>query len=93
MIGQRIGLVHLVPLALHRVRDDPLVSGDYFAGDLLANVLRIEPCFWQQSPRLRDELRAVVDAVAAAPRLDRHMNGELRELIGRFSAERGGWGL
>src|SRR5690349_12082144 len=46
LIGQRVGLPVLVPVALQALRSDPLVEGDYYPGDLLAAVLRIEPSFW-----------------------------------------------
>ncbi|MFD4208614.1 contact-dependent growth inhibition system immunity protein [Micromonospora tulbaghiae] len=41
MIGQEIGVPALLPLALQVLRRDPLVEGDYYPGDLLANVLRL----------------------------------------------------
>jgi CDI immunity proteins len=39
MIGQKIGLSHLVPLAVAAVERDPLAEGDYYPGDLLANLI------------------------------------------------------
>lgn len=39
MIGQQIGLPHLVPLAVAALERDPLAEGDYYPGDLLANVI------------------------------------------------------
>lgn len=46
MIGQGIGLPHLVPLALERLEQDPWVAGDHYEGDLLMNVLRVPAEFW-----------------------------------------------
>lgn len=40
MIGQSIGLEHLVPIALQILEEDPLVQGRYFPGDLLSSVVR-----------------------------------------------------
>ncbi len=47
MIGQEIGLPHLVPLAVAALEYDPLAEGDYYPGDLLANV--IEAREWLQA--------------------------------------------
>lgn len=40
MIGQRLSLDTLLPLALSRLEEDPLASGDLYEADLLVNVLR-----------------------------------------------------
>jgi hypothetical protein len=52
MIGQQISLNRLVGLAHRRLRADPLVQGDYYPGDLLASVLRVDGTFWERSPDL-----------------------------------------
>ena len=39
MIGQQIGLPYLMPLAVAALERDPLAEGDYYPGDLLANVI------------------------------------------------------
>ncbi len=39
MIGQQIGLPHLMPLAVAVLERDPLAEGDYYPGDLLASVI------------------------------------------------------
>jgi hypothetical protein len=38
LIGQEIGLDHLMPLALRTLETDPLAEGDFYPGDLLAAV-------------------------------------------------------
>ncbi len=60
MIGQGIGLPYLVPLALGHLEENPLAGGDYYPGDLLHAVLRIDASFWQNRPNLRDAVEAVV---------------------------------
>lgn len=37
-IGQKLSLEFLIPLALQRLAEDPLVEGTYFPADLLINV-------------------------------------------------------
>jgi hypothetical protein len=39
MIGQQIGLPHLVPLAVAALEREPLAEGNYYPGDLLANLI------------------------------------------------------
>src|SRR6266436_2786608 len=53
MIGQQIGLPHLIPLALELLRKDSFTAGDLYGGDLLAAVLRADSHFWVASPALR----------------------------------------
>ncbi len=39
MIGQQIGLPHLIPPAVVALERDPLAEGDYYPGDLLVSVI------------------------------------------------------
>ena len=82
MIGQQIGLRHLVPMALQRLGADPRVAGDFFPGDLLASVLRVDRGFWREYPALARQLRTVLDDLEAdsAAKLEPTM----RDLIDAF---------
>jgi hypothetical protein len=62
MIGQEIGLEFLVPLALEKLQDDILAEGDFYPGDLLASVLRIDQIFWPTHRDLYDQLKKLVKA-------------------------------
>ena len=83
MIGQQIGLVHLVPLAIQRLYSDPLASGDMFAGDLLKSVVRIDPRFWMRQPGLAAQLRGITTNLLADPdrvaELDPHTRDDIIE--------------
>ncbi|WHT21687.1 contact-dependent growth inhibition system immunity protein [Crossiella sp. CA-258035] len=60
LIGQHIGLPHLVPLALARLRADPLLEADFYPGDLLCAVLGAGAEFWAGHPGWRAEVTALV---------------------------------
>src|SRR5260221_10739454 len=68
MIGQNISLNYLIPLAIEQLQRDPLVAGDFYPGDLLANVLRVESGFWQGQPHLRQAVQEIVDQCTPFPK-------------------------
>jgi hypothetical protein len=66
MIGQQIALGHLVPLALRILDGHPLIEAEYYPGDLMRNVLVIDPAYWEghQAEWLR--LWNIVDGLLSA---------------------------
>jgi hypothetical protein len=46
LLGQNIGLEYLIPLAIDKLKQDILVSGDLFEGDLLLNILNTDKSYW-----------------------------------------------
>lgn len=63
MIGQNIGLKFLVPLALKHLQAHPLAQGDFYPGDLLVSLLRVETLFWSQNLDYCNEIHQIVHAV------------------------------
>jgi hypothetical protein len=59
MIGQSIGLPHLVPVALEHLRKDPLAEGDFYPGDLLKSMLTADSTFWREHTEWREEVREI----------------------------------
>ncbi|WP_203700691.1 contact-dependent growth inhibition system immunity protein [Asanoa iriomotensis] len=80
MLGQRIGVPILLPIAVAVLLDDPLAEGDYFPGDLLHNVLRLDAEDWRGAERHRDRL---ADVVRTMPLSD-DANADLRRAAARF---------
>jgi hypothetical protein len=60
LIGQKIGLPHLLPLALDALAADPFAQGNLYAGDLLASVVRVPKDFWDAHAELRFVLAEVM---------------------------------
>lgn len=46
LISQNIGLDFLIPLAIDRLRENILIEGDLYEGDLLKNVLDSYKGYW-----------------------------------------------
>jgi hypothetical protein len=72
MIGQNIGSMFLVPLALEKLTECPLVEGNYYKGDLLTAVLQLPATFWQQRSDLRSQLENILTLITDPP--DRLLN-------------------
>jgi hypothetical protein len=82
MIGQKIGLPFLVPIALERLAVDPLVDGDFYPGDLLAMVLQVDDAFWTAHPDLCEQIRLIVRRVnALLPSLDKSEQQTVHDLL------------
>lgn len=81
LVAQGIALPWLVPMALEFVRDEPMVAGDLYEGDLLTAVLRVDGEFWRRHRDLADELSRVVDGLTYTP-------SEVRAGIERFRGHR-----
>ncbi|MFC5452549.1 contact-dependent growth inhibition system immunity protein [Paenibacillus aestuarii] len=71
MISQKIALKYLVPIAIERLVDNPLNSGDYYRGDLLCSILKVNLDFWKENLELQEEFDMIVlDVVQAYETLE-----------------------
>lgn len=84
MIGQSIGPEFLVPLAVERLQENPFVGGDYYPGDLLSAVLKMEPGFWQTN---QDLYWSVSEIVAGLPSLMRDLIVAIHQFDALASSE------
>jgi CDI immunity proteins len=79
LLGQNIGLKHLMPIALAVLDREPLAEGDFYPGDLLSAILR--PANWPAleswSTRLNDVCNAARAALPANPKPYEH-DGKIR---------------
>ncbi|MGY4539943.1 hypothetical protein ACVW0P_004384 [Mucilaginibacter sp. UYNi724] len=60
MVGQQIGLDYLVPLSFDYLNSDILAEGDYYPGDLLTAMLKVDSAFWDKNRKLFNELAGLV---------------------------------
>lgn len=61
MIGQGFSLKYLIPMAIEFLKEDIFIEGDLFPGDLLKNVLSIDPLFWKNHTLLWREIEALIE--------------------------------
>jgi len=93
MIGQDIGLEHLMPLTLERLSLDPLAEGDFYGGDLLQKVLSVPPEFWAKNPDWADEVstiaeRAIALCACSPEAADRTIPEVIRSAFAAFNRHR-----
>ncbi|WGS17290.1 MULTISPECIES: contact-dependent growth inhibition system immunity protein [unclassified Bradyrhizobium] len=63
LVGQQIGLRTLVPKALQLVSNEPLLEADFYPGDLLCALLRIDKAYWSDSSVELGQLVSIARAV------------------------------
>ena len=68
MIGQQIGILFLVPIALEIIEKNPLAEGDYYPGDLLASVTRLDASFWQNHSQWYARVEHAIASIKALPK-------------------------
>ena len=58
MIGQNAGLEYLVPIALEKLKEDIFLEAEFFEGDLLKGLFRIEDIsnYWASHNKEKQEL-------------------------------------
>ncbi|MFX3649320.1 MAG: contact-dependent growth inhibition system immunity protein [Paenibacillus sp.] len=66
LIGQRMSLTFLLPLALERLIQNPLRSGDLYTGDLFCSVLKVGKEYWKEHKELKNEVDEVIRAYEEA---------------------------
>lgn len=76
MIGQQLGLQHLVPMALDHLERDPFVAGDFYKGDLLNVVAELSSAYWLTHPADARRMSEIADQ--AKRKLMKRTVGDIR---------------
>lgn len=87
MLGQAIGVEHLVPLALRHLERDAFVAGDFYPGDLLGVVMGVDVEYWRSHPDEAARMAKVSDQ-AAALLTDRKQTDEIKDHLRALMAAR-----
>ncbi|MCG8671949.1 MAG: contact-dependent growth inhibition system immunity protein [Pseudomonadales bacterium] len=61
LLGQKIGLTHVVPMAIRILEDSPLIEADHYKGDLLCTVLDLPEIFWDDHPEINNDMVVLKD--------------------------------
>ncbi|MEZ0255785.1 MAG: contact-dependent growth inhibition system immunity protein [Chthoniobacter sp.] len=82
MIGQKIGLEYLLPLALERLEENPFAEGDCYPCDLLENVLGCDARFWQQHAAWRQRIAAIAErAISLFPAMPDLVDADITKAV------------
>jgi hypothetical protein len=87
MIGQEIGLKHLIPISIDYLREDILTEGMYYPGDLLKMVLTIHTSFWKNHQQEKKDLQSLIkksELNVNLLNLDESSKTKFREIINDF---------
>lgn len=60
MIGQNIGLKYLIPISIEKLSEDLFLSGDFYEGDLLQAILKIDINFWKENSTLKERVLELI---------------------------------
>jgi hypothetical protein len=60
LIGQKLGLKYLLPLAVDILKTDPLIEVTFFPGDLLKQLLMLNAEDWKENKEERDIFLRIV---------------------------------
>ncbi|MBO0357916.1 hypothetical protein J0X19_08170 [Hymenobacter sp. BT186] len=56
MIGQNISLDILIPIAFDQLKQNIMAEGNFYPGDLLQNILRVDRSYWLRNPIIHRRL-------------------------------------
>ena len=83
LIGQEMYLDIILPLSIRLLENDPLISGDYYRGDLLKAVLSINAKFWKDNPELKSRL----DNILKKNKNELLKVSEIKDCVSKFTKE------
>ena len=79
LIGQKVGVHALLPIAVEHLSREPLLAATFYPGDLLRAVLRIPKAYWEQEAGLLERLRLLVNSLDEVPS---ELDAEVRSFRG-----------
>lgn len=81
MISQDIGIEYLIPMAIERLRVDPLADREEYPGSLLGALFEASSKYWDRNPNSRKETERIYDKILLNEKNDEDLTKDvLREL-------------
>lgn len=91
LVGQKVGLKYILPMAVAILKKDPMAEIRFFEGDLLECVLRLSPADWSENSDELREFRSIILANRSS------FNDKIAEKVNDFlkstEEETGLWNL
>ncbi len=84
LIGQRVGLKYILPLAVSILEKDPLAKTNFYEGDLLNQLLNLPICEWENN---NTELKKFRDIISNNLDLISSCNEISRETVYRYLSD------
>lgn len=85
LIGQKLGLKYLLPLAVDILKTDPLIEVTFYPGDLLKQLLMLKPEDWNDNKRERDFFLKILkdnrSKIIENTDIPEHSRNEILELL------------
>lgn len=60
MIGQKLGLQYLIPLAIEKLQENIFIDTELYEGDLLEKVLKIDTSYWDNNENYWTQLNELI---------------------------------
>lgn len=80
-LTQHVGVDYLVPLAVKRLKSNPMLEARHYEGDLLRSLLDLPSEFWNSRPELQQEVAHIASGISNWGELP----NSLREAYARFT--------
>jgi CDI immunity proteins len=81
MIGQKMSLEYLVPLAIEKLSNVPFLETDRYKGELLISVLSVSSEFWEHHQKLYWDLAEIMTEIEISKeRLDKDIMPSIQKL-------------
>jgi hypothetical protein len=64
-VRQKIGIPYILDFAVGIVRDEPLLEGDHYPGDILSALLQVADEDWSLRPGLKQDLQPILQRAIA----------------------------
>ncbi|MCE7008255.1 hypothetical protein LWC34_36385 [Kibdelosporangium philippinense] len=88
LLSQQEGIKILLPAALDLLESEPLMDASYYAGDLLAAVLRLPQSHWTANPTNRTRIEEIIKRAKHMLDLDEDLstpNKAIEEAVENFT--------